>query len=262
MPTLRTRPFFTDNPGDLPYTYDVPASVELVVQSIVARFDGGGAGEDWLPCLSLYTQDGHLMARSRCDQVFAAGDTGVVTWGPFFRRQVAAATPSGASLAFASWRSNSVAVTGPLNSFNIMDLNPATAPGIKTNDPRLAIVNDPGHTPLWGISIPGGVVIEAMTSVELVSNIADGAHTVGWVIRGVPSVTRYGPREGITQSASFSEIGMADDYSAPDALYHVQHMGASSDWILGGIHTWRNWTTDPLDFTYGIDVTILGDLPT
>lgn len=261
--TARTQLIFTDNPGDLPATYTVPPSLEIVISSVFARFDGSGAGGDFLATLDILSQNGNLVSRVAVNsQTLAAGDSARVTWAPFLRRPAASAAPSGAGLPFGSWESNSVSVSGPLNSFNIMDLNPAVAPGMVTNDSRLAVVNDPGHTPLWGISIPGGVVVEVMTSVHLVSNIADGAHTIGWVIRGVPSVTRYGPSEGIAQSAAFSEIGMADDYSAPDTLYHVQHMGAASDWIVGGIHTWEGWTTDPLDFRYGIDVTILGDRPT
>lgn len=258
----KVQPIYTDQPGDLPASYSIPPGLEIVVSSIFARIDGSGASGDFVPTLDIVAQNGYLMARvAVSSQTLAAGDSARVTWAPFLRRASSAA-PSGSSLPFAAWGSNSVSVTGPASSFNIMDLNPAVAPGIKTNDSRLAIVNDPGHTPLWGISIPGGVVIEAMTSMHLVSNIADGMHTVGWVIRGVPSVTRYGPREGISQSAAFSATGMADDYSAPDTLYHVQHMSATSDWILGGIHTWQGWTTDPLDFRYGIDVTILGDRPT
>lgn len=87
MANLRTRPFFTDVPGALPYRYDVPGSVELVVQSVVARFDGAGAAGTFLPCLAVYTQDGHLIARVRPDQEFLVGDTGVVTYAPFLRRK-------------------------------------------------------------------------------------------------------------------------------------------------------------------------------
>jgi hypothetical protein len=90
---LSTRPFFTDNPGSIPYEYVVPATVELRVQSIVARFDGGGASGEFYPCLAIYTQDNHLLARIRTDQKFAIGDSGVVTWGPFLRQAAAAAAP-------------------------------------------------------------------------------------------------------------------------------------------------------------------------
>jgi hypothetical protein len=99
---LSTKPFFTDNPGSIPYEYIVPATVELRVQSIVARFDGTAASGEFYPCLAIYTQDNHLLARIRTDQKFSVGDTGVVTWGPFLR-QAAAATPAPPSSGAIEW---------------------------------------------------------------------------------------------------------------------------------------------------------------
>lgn len=90
MPVLRTTPIYTDNPGGLPAQYVVPGTLELTLQSIVARFDGSGAGASFYPTLSVYTQDGRLVSRVRTDQVFAVGDTGVVTFGPFLRQRLVA----------------------------------------------------------------------------------------------------------------------------------------------------------------------------
>jgi len=83
---LRTSPIYTDNPGALPAQYIIPGTLELVVQAIVARFNGAAAAGSFLPCLSVYTQDGRLVARVRPDQELAVGDTGVVTFAPFLRR--------------------------------------------------------------------------------------------------------------------------------------------------------------------------------
>lgn len=87
MPNLRTAPIYTDNPGSLPAQYVIPGTLELILQAVVARFDGASAASSFIACLSLYTQDGRLIARTRPDQTFAVGDTGVVTYAPFMRSE-------------------------------------------------------------------------------------------------------------------------------------------------------------------------------
>jgi hypothetical protein len=110
---LSTKPFFTDNPGSIPYEYVVPATVELRVQSIVARFNGAAASGEFYPCLAIYTQDNHLLARIRTDQKFAVGDTGVVTWGPFLRQAAAAAAAAGSvSWANCAFQAGQVTTSG------------------------------------------------------------------------------------------------------------------------------------------------------
>lgn len=127
MANLRTKPFFTDVPGALPYTYTVPGTVELVTQSIVARFDGSAAAASFVPCVSVYTQDGRLMARVRLDQVFAAGDTGVGTWAPFLRRVLTGTTPVSTNAAIARLSAAafnppaSVTTAVPWDSFDTSD---------------------------------------------------------------------------------------------------------------------------------------------
>jgi hypothetical protein len=88
VPVLRTTPIYTDNPGALPAQYVIPGTLELVLQSIVARFNGAAAASSFLPTVSIYTQDGRLVSRVRTDTLFAVGDTGVVTFGPFLRRSL------------------------------------------------------------------------------------------------------------------------------------------------------------------------------
>lgn len=95
----RTQLIFTDNPGALPASYSVPPSLDLVIQSIVARFNGAAAAGAFLPCLAVYSQDGHLMGRFHPNTELAVGDTAVVTYAPFLRASTAAAAASGADLA-------------------------------------------------------------------------------------------------------------------------------------------------------------------
>ncbi len=91
----RTQLVYTDQPGPLPALYRVPANLELVLQSIVARFDGAAAASSFLPCLAVYSQDGRLMGRFHPGTELQIGDTGFVTYAPFLR---AAAGAQGTSL--------------------------------------------------------------------------------------------------------------------------------------------------------------------
>lgn len=110
MPALRTSPIYTDNPGSLPAEYVIPGTLELTLQSIVARFNGAAAAATFIPTCSIYTQDGRLVSRVRTSQLFAVGDTGVVSFGPFLNRkrrageilQVYAGLPTAAAFAFNS----------------------------------------------------------------------------------------------------------------------------------------------------------------
>lgn len=80
---LPTQLIYTDNPGAVPASFRLPAGLDLALQSIVARWDGSGAGGSFKPCLSAYSQDGRLMGRFFPETDLAAGDTGVVTYAPF-----------------------------------------------------------------------------------------------------------------------------------------------------------------------------------
>jgi hypothetical protein len=84
----RTSLIFTDNPGDLPAQYVVPPSMDLQLQSVVARFNGSGAGAAFWPCLSVFTSDDHLVGRFRPSTQMEAGDSGVVTYAPFLKDDV------------------------------------------------------------------------------------------------------------------------------------------------------------------------------
>ena len=87
----RVQLIFAENPGSLAAEYQLPPGLDLVLSSVVARFDGAAAAASFIPVLEVLSQDDKLMARVRPDQEFAVGDTGVVTFAPFLRRAAAAA---------------------------------------------------------------------------------------------------------------------------------------------------------------------------
>lgn len=84
-----TQLIFADSPGSLPAEYDFVSG--LTVQAITARVNGAGAAAAFLPTLSLYSQDGKLLARVPSDTVYQVGDTGEVTWAPFLGRRLTSA---------------------------------------------------------------------------------------------------------------------------------------------------------------------------
>jgi hypothetical protein len=165
------------------------------------------------------------------------------------------------SIPFARAETSSVAVSGSLSSNWVADFGTGT--NFKTNSDLLpSIFHDTGKTPAYGIQVPANTLVEVTTWLQLVSDIADGAHSVGYVIDGAYSVTQHGPSPTAEFTPAASSVtGLADDHSAPRALTRVDHMSDTAAFVVGTIHRWYNWTTDPLDFKYGIIVKILGDLP-
>lgn len=82
-----TQLIYTDNPGAIPATFQLPPTLDLVIQSIVVRWNGAGAAGSFLPCLSVYSQDDRLVGRFHPGPTLAVADTGVVTYAPFLGRQ-------------------------------------------------------------------------------------------------------------------------------------------------------------------------------
>lgn len=82
---------FSDAGGACPYTLQLAPGQDVRIFSVLARWDGSGAAASYHPCLSLYSQDDKLVSRTRPEQTFAAGDSGVVTYAPFLHSEPPAA---------------------------------------------------------------------------------------------------------------------------------------------------------------------------
>lgn len=79
----RVQQIFQDTGLAIPATYVVPPGMDLELASVVARWNGAGAGGSFKPALSIYSQNGKLMARVAPGTDLSVGDTAVVTYAPF-----------------------------------------------------------------------------------------------------------------------------------------------------------------------------------
>lgn len=66
-----------------PFSYEVPGSQAIEPVSVHARFDGSGAGGNFLACLSFYSQAGILLSRVFPQAAIVPGDVAGVTYAPF-----------------------------------------------------------------------------------------------------------------------------------------------------------------------------------
>lgn len=120
MAQQKVQLIYTDNPGNLPADFTLPPGLDLELSSVIARVNGSGAAATFLPVLEVLSQDGKIIAQSRPDQEFSAGDTGRVTWAPFLRRQAAAAAgglPDAHSSRCFGWAGSAI-VSGVLTDLN------------------------------------------------------------------------------------------------------------------------------------------------
>lgn len=69
--------------GPAPLSVKLAPRQAVAPQAATATFDGTGAAAPFVPCLSLYAQNGQLLARSPCGTTLAIGQSAEVTFSPF-----------------------------------------------------------------------------------------------------------------------------------------------------------------------------------
>jgi hypothetical protein len=77
-----------------PLTFVLNGTGDLTLESVTADVDGSGAATAFDAVLSLYTQDGRLISRTKPTTSIAAGGEAIVTWAPFLRKPAVAAAGS------------------------------------------------------------------------------------------------------------------------------------------------------------------------
>lgn len=101
-----------DGPVATPYTYVVPPTSAVEPAVVNATFDGSAAAGVFLPCCSIYSQDGKLLSRTFPEGVqVAVGDTAEVTYSPF-AVALGSGSSSGSGAAFAGGVFGSVVKVG------------------------------------------------------------------------------------------------------------------------------------------------------
>jgi hypothetical protein len=135
-----------------PSQYTLAPRQAIIPESVTATFDGSGAAGAFLPTISVYSQDGVLIARCPATQV-SAGSSAEVTFAPLLRAATSAVTPStSANLAYAvaSVTSASIPIGVP-GTFTFPDLT-----SFDTNDSVTY-----AHDSTGGGGHSGGIFIQA-----------------------------------------------------------------------------------------------------
>jgi hypothetical protein len=134
---------FQESGGDAPVTVPLAPGQDIRVFSIVAEWDGSGSSGDYHPAVSLYSQDGKLLARTRPEQTFAQGDSGVVTYAPFLHSE-----PETAPVVAGSPPFTVLQLDGSLNVFEAVAGDPPGTPTAITNNSDGGAVYDDANNPV------------------------------------------------------------------------------------------------------------------
>lgn len=82
----------------VPDDYEVNDAVRFILKAVTATFDGSGAAGAYLPCVTLVSDSGHVIARAVDPAVtVAAGVSAEVSWFPGVKHATSSAPPSGAT---------------------------------------------------------------------------------------------------------------------------------------------------------------------
>jgi hypothetical protein len=81
--------------GAVPVEYEIPASAEFILKAVTAEFDGSGAASAYLPCVTIVSDSGHVIARAVDPSVsVAAGASAEVSWFPGVKHSGASSSTS------------------------------------------------------------------------------------------------------------------------------------------------------------------------
>lgn len=115
--------------SDVPAVYELPSGVAFILKAVNASFDGSGAAGAFLPCVTILSDSGHVIARA-VDQAVSvdAGSDAEVSWFPHVKNAAAGVTPSGSGLTWAASLGTFAASNGPNASVDCLQT------GVATND--------------------------------------------------------------------------------------------------------------------------------
>lgn len=258
---MATQQIYSDNPGSLPAVYTLPAGLDLLLDSVVARIDGSGAAGSFLPVLEILSQDDKLVARIRPDQVFAAGDTGVVTYSPFARRHIASTTPSGGGMTRieqqvmvgATASVTFSAIPGTYETLRVEWL--ARSDAAVTSTPlRMQFNGDTGtnydEELLAGVGgTPSSGNFAAQVAIEHVGEVAGASAAAGRVVGGYAEIPGYARTvffkpvfshwSNIRAGAPSDSVNAMDAgvWLSTNAITSIKLLAAAGNFITGSVFT-------------------------
>jgi len=202
--------------GSAPFTVRLAPDQDIRVYSIVAKWNGAAASGAFIACCSIYSQNDVLVARTRPEQNFAVGDTGVVTYAPFLHSE--AAPPAGATVV------PYVRTAGGQNRVTFVSEDPGQDPA-DISAPTANVVLSP-------VSSPDGTMVawEQAGNLRVVNTDGTGetlifdAAALGKSINGLDwakdgSVILFGLSDGGALPAGYDLRTVEPDGANPTILY-------------------------------------------
>lgn len=188
-------PITRAGPFAVPYSYTLGAAERFQVESISAVWNGAGASGSFLPCASVYTQDGKLLGRYKGDITVSAGDSFTeATFAPFLKGVPKASAPAASS---------APSVATFYRSTNLGDAAQTIGAGATSNLTWLhaALPSDGSITgPIIGNQF-ASINIDCMADVSLRVGWEDGAYQKACVIG---TNNRIAPADAVTAASYFS----------------------------------------------------------
>jgi hypothetical protein len=160
-----------------PSTYEVAASAEFILKCVNADFDGSGSAGSWLPCVTIKSDSGHVVARAVDPGVsVAAGGSAEVSWFPGVKHAAAASAAGGLS-----WAIVSIAFDAPDLAIGATaqvvpyDLTNGSDTFFMTNDSATFSIDSTNHAIV--LAQNGYYMIETWTRARQIGNANQGNFT-------------------------------------------------------------------------------------
>ena len=226
-------PYVFENKGTFPapFTFSVPASLEVRPDTATARFDGTGASGNFLACLTFYGTDGERLGRWFNPTVLTPGQVAEVTYTPPFG---SAATSAAAS---ALDTTNGVLSVNPTSELFI-------GSGLTLTNPSAGVAEFVAA----GLTIPAYTnIFPDLTLVDSSSTATFGAHN--YAQAWIPTMTNHYPVTcylsltlGVVGAAPYSIQGLPSiQYGIVDRGQSAFYVGAAYE---AGSGTWIPATID------------------
>lgn len=147
----------------VPSNYTLPDATDLRLKAVYADFTDAGAAADWLPCVTILSDSGDVIARAADQDIkVTAGDDAAVSWFPRVRRRRAAVTPSGPSCVLLGSGNGNTTLTITLTkavpakgTLQVVFAQVSVPDGVDAGSDCTAVVDSGAHGPWARPAAPG-----------------------------------------------------------------------------------------------------------